>query len=423
MRFQLVWLTAVSLIGVAQAQEQPLRLIEQLGSTDYREREKASRELIAQGDRALPTLRAALTRIEDPLQLRRAEVLFETVRSEAAFRPTLISVDFNNVPAKTALKELCKQAGYKCNDDAKNTKIKVTLKLTNVPFWEALETLCELANRSFYVEDLSESDHSKVIYFYDASAVSPFTAVTGPFRFTLDKITRFNSIELSNIPKRGRVNSSELIEISGAVQVELKRPIVGIGSVTVLSAIDDQGASLFKNRPEISSDVPFNYSSYSRNLKCLLQCQRGTATSIRELRVKVAVRMLLEERPEFTIDNILSLKQKKVAGRDCDLEILNMTEMNGNLILKLMFRQHVPTPDDDSWNNSVKDRLVVLDENGAVMSGRFGTSQEFDGGRSFIREFSTPAGKKTSKPSKVVFHEWVTETREIEFAWKNIPLP
>ncbi len=423
MRFQLVWLTAVSLIGVAQAQEQPLQLIEQLGSTDYREREKASRELIAQGDRALPTLRAALTRIEDPLQLRRAEVLFETVRSEAAFRPTLVSVDFNNVPAKTALRELCKQAGYKCNDGAKNTKIKVTLKLTNVPFWEALETLCELANRSFYVEDLSESDHSKVIYFYDASAVSPFTAVTGPFRFTLDKITRSNSIELSNIPKRGRVNSSELIEISGVVQVELKRPIVGIGSVTVLSAIDDQGASLFKNRPEISSDVPFNYSSYSRNLKCLLQCQRGTATSIRELRVKVAVRMLLEERPEFTIDNILSLKRKKVAGRDCDLEILNMTEMNGNLILKLMFRQHVPTPDDDSWNNSVKDRLVVLDENCAVMTGRFGTSQEFDGGRSFIREFSTPVGKKASKPSKVVFHEWITETREIEFAWKNIPLP
>ena len=424
MRFHLVLLTAVLLLGVAQAQERPpLQLIEQLGSPDHREREKASRELLAQGDRALPALRTALTRIEDPVTLRRAEVLFAKVRSEVAFRPTLITVDFKNVPAKTALKELCKQAGYVCNDDGKHSKIKVTLKLTNVPFWDALDTLCESTNRTFFVDNPSAPSDSRVLYFYDAETVSPYTTVTGPFRFGLDKITRSNSIALANVPKRGRLNSPDTIEIVGVVQVEPKRSIVGIGSVTVLSAVDDQGVSLTWDRSKVSPEVPIGYGAQSRNLECLLQCQRGAATSIRELRAKVAVRLLLEERPAFTIDNILAANRRKVAGQDFDFEILDATEMNGNLILKMMFRQHVPTPDDHAWSYNLDQRLVVLDENGARMTPRLDGSREYAGGKSMTLLFSTPDGKKASKPAKLVFNEWVTETREIEFTWKDIPLP
>jgi hypothetical protein len=422
MRFHLVWLT-VFLSGVAQAQEQPLQLIEQLGSTDYREREKASRELIAQGDRALPRLRAALTQIEDPVTLRRAEALFAKVRSEAAFRPTLITVDFKNVPAKTALRELCKQAGYVCNDNALNTKAKVMLKLTNVPFWEALETLCESVNRSFLVEVPAGHSDSRVLYFYDADSVSPFTTVTGPFRFSLDKITRSNSIALSNIPKRGQLKSPDSIEINGVVQVELKRSIVGIGAVTVLSAIDDQGAPLTWNRPKVPCEVPVEWWAQSRNLECLLQYRPGTATSIRELRAKVAVRLLLEERPEFALDQILQLKHQKIATKDLELEFLDVTEKDGQLTLQVMFRQQVPTPDDDSWNYNLDQRLVVLDENGARMHASYIKFREYPGAKSMTRIFTTPAGKKASKPSKVVFHEWITETREIEFMFKDIPLP
>ncbi len=289
MRFILVWLAATSLVSVGQAQEQPLALIEQLGSTDYRVRAKASRDLIAQGDRALPLLRAALTQIEDPVQLRRAEVLFETVRSEAAFQPTLVTVDFKNVPSKTALKELCKQAGCTCQDDVTNSKIKVTLKLTKVPFWEALETLCELTNRSLLIDNPGRTFLSRIIYLYEATTVSPFTFMTGPFRFHLDNIRRSSSIPLSNIPKRGQLNPLDTIEINGVVQMEPTRSIVGIGAVTVLSAVDDQGASLKWDRAQVPSEVPIGYCAQSKNLDCSLQCQRGTATSIRELRGKVAL--------------------------------------------------------------------------------------------------------------------------------------
>ena len=131
---------------------------------------------------------------------------------------------------------------------------------------------------------------------------------------------------------------------------------------------------------------------------------------------------LLEERPELTIDHILALPQTKFACQDFDLEILTVAEKNGNLKVEMMFRQHVPTP-NENWSFGLEERLVVLDENGVRMRPVNIRSREYAGAKSMTQCFNAPVGKKVSKPSKLLFNEWITETREIEFTWKNIPLP
>lgn len=89
------------------------RLVEQLGSRDYRERERASRTLAEEGDRALPLLKAGLDKTESPEVQRRLEVLIAKLNSERVFRPTTVTVDCKNDSVKTVLKDVCKQAGYK----------------------------------------------------------------------------------------------------------------------------------------------------------------------------------------------------------------------------------------------------------------------------------------------------------------------
>ena len=439
MRLQLVLLLTFG-TGTALAQEPtPSRrsltapkaqlLIDQLDSKDYRDREKASKELAAEGDRALPYLKAALPKIESPEAQRRVEVLIHRLNSERVFRPSLVTVDCKNTPAKTVLKDLCKQAGYEyIHNGNGNPDKKITAKLTGVPFWEAMEAVGDSAGLTVVPQD----DEKKSISAYTNDTYSPHHFVNGPFKFTATNINSSRGIQLANLPKRGQPTSPEYIGMSVQILAEPKLPIVGIGQVTLLKANDDTGASLLPpNNPEINEElrsvrfsVQNNYRSLSQS--CGLNFNRGNreATTLKELHAKVALAILVEERPEITVENLLGAKKKKFAGVDLDLEIEDVTEAMGTVNLKVTFRQRDANPNDYNWSNTAMQRLVVLDDKGAKLVSN-GVSEQSNGvGVVSMRMSFRPApGKKAGKPSMLILNEWVTETREIEFKFKNIPLP
>ena len=437
MRLQLILLLTIG-TGTALAQEpapsrRPLPaskaqlLIDQLDSKDYRDREKASKELAAEGDRALPYLKAALSKIESPEAQRRVEVLIHRLNSERVFRPSLVTVDCKNTPAKTVLKDLCKQAGYAYIDNGNPDK-KITVKLTGVPFWEAMEAVGDSAGLTVVPQD----DEKKSISAYTSDTYSPHQFVNGPFKFTATNINSSRGIQLSNLPKRGQPTSPEYIGMSVQILAEPKLPIVGIGQVTLLKANDDKGVSLLPpNNPEINEElrsvrfsVQSNYRSLSQS--CGLNFNRGNreATLLKELHAKVALAILVEERPEITVENLLEAKKKKFAGVDLDLEIDDVTEAMGTVNLKVTFRQRDANPNDYSWSNTAMQRLAVLDDKGAKLVSN-GVSEQTNGVGvvSMLMSFGPAPGKKAGKPSKLILNEWVTETREIEFKFKNIPLP
>src|SRR5947209_9632914 len=67
-------------------------LVALLGSPDFRARERAGRDLLALGDRALPALKAALPTMDDPEANRRLQVIVakpDGARLRAARRLTL----------------------------------------------------------------------------------------------------------------------------------------------------------------------------------------------------------------------------------------------------------------------------------------------------------------------------------------------
>jgi hypothetical protein len=124
------------------------RLVEQLGSPKFPEREAATKELDAVGEPALDALKKAAASAE-PEKRRRAEDLLARIerRVETAriLAPTRVRLAFKETPLSEAVQELAKRSGYavRLQGDAETLKGRtVTLETGAVSFWQALDQLC-----------------------------------------------------------------------------------------------------------------------------------------------------------------------------------------------------------------------------------------------------------------------------------------
>jgi hypothetical protein len=429
--------TVVSLlcIGSVAAQEvtpkaRPLsdgdvgELVELLGSRDYRDRERAGKALSAEGDRILAQLKAARATIEAPEVQRRLDGLIAAANAQRAFRPTLITVDCNGAPVKAVLRDICKQAGYKLLEGAIEDK-KITLKLAAVPFWEAMAAVSDLSGFTIQPQD----DLERTIFATGNDAHSPHTSFAGPFKFTASSIGSNRAIPLSNLPRRGRLANPEFIGLGVQIFAEPKLPIVGIGEVTLMKATDDKGTSLIppvteENRRAVRMYAAANYRSL--NQSCSFDLIRGSreATALRELEAKVSVAVLVEERPEITVEKLLDAKGQKFVGTSAELEIDAVSEAKGGVTLTVTIRRGDANPDEyNGWTTAIQ-RLLAFDDAGAKMTPTGILDQSHGSATTTVRlGFAPAAGKQGSKPAKLVLNEWITETRAIAFKFKDIPLP
>jgi hypothetical protein len=134
----------------APAPQRVARLIEQLGSPDFLTREAATKELEAVGAPALPALKAA-TGAEDAETARRAAELATKIArridNEKTLAPSLVELDFEDVPLAAVLAELQKKTGALLPlGDAAALQKKVTVQTGGpVPFWDAVAKVCDAA--------------------------------------------------------------------------------------------------------------------------------------------------------------------------------------------------------------------------------------------------------------------------------------
>ena len=127
------------------------KLVTQLGSDVFAEREQATRELERIGFPALDELRKA-TKDDDIEVKRRATDLVsrleKRLESTTVLAPTKVNLEFADVPVTKAVADLAKVSGYKIvlQDPKNELKDKtVTLKTGEVSFWEAFDQLCNEA--------------------------------------------------------------------------------------------------------------------------------------------------------------------------------------------------------------------------------------------------------------------------------------
>jgi hypothetical protein len=130
------------------------RLIEQMGSGDFDEREKAGTALDAIGEPALPALRKA-AQGEDVEVRKRAGELVQKIekRLESArlLAPKRVHLVYKETPLPEALADFQKQSGYTLSLLDPENKLKdrtITLDTGDTTFWHAFDLFCRKAGLS-----------------------------------------------------------------------------------------------------------------------------------------------------------------------------------------------------------------------------------------------------------------------------------
>jgi hypothetical protein len=124
------------------------RLVAQLGSDRYDDRETACKELDALGVAALEPLRTALGSKDEETR-RRAIHVFERIqlRVETArlTKPKMVRLVYTDVPVTQAVQDMARKTGFQIQIEGDQTKLaarKITIDTGEVPFWQAVDQFC-----------------------------------------------------------------------------------------------------------------------------------------------------------------------------------------------------------------------------------------------------------------------------------------
>ncbi len=127
------------------------KLIAQLGSDDFDEREKASADLEAVGDPAYGALREAARNTDEEVH-KRAEILIGKIEkrreSAEALKPKHVHLIYKDTPLSEAIEDFKKQTGYNITLNDPENKLKdrkITLDTGDATFWQAMDQFCDKA--------------------------------------------------------------------------------------------------------------------------------------------------------------------------------------------------------------------------------------------------------------------------------------
>ena len=402
-------------------------LIEQLGSPEYRLREQAGRDLSALGARALPTMKRAFAETDEPEIERRLEVLVKKIEYDRLIKPTRITYQAKNATVTQLIEVIIKQSGYRLSSGipAEAAKIKMSVDWKDTPFWEALDMACETAG--IIASPDENEDGISGLSLYGNDTYNPYIAYSGPFRCVATNIGMNRNMQLSGLPRRTLApRPSEYLNFNFQLMSEPKNPILGFHPPIITKALDDSGHDLAISTGEEhrSYYTPNMYRSHNQYVGVNLGTPSRNANSIKELRGKMTVMMLSDTRPEITVEKILTVKKKTFVSRTTELTIESVTESGNSVTITLNAKQLHPNPEDYSWANTVYQRMEVHDAKGIKFLPTSTNNQnQAPGSVSMTVIFSSPEGKKAGKPSTLVLVEWIAVQKEIEFAFKDIPLP
>lgn len=410
------------------------KLIKELGDDDYRTREKAGRELVAMGEKVLPQLRAALRETDSPEVQRRLTVMIRKMDTERLVAPKRITMSRKGATVKAALEEIAKQSGYKIDMSGVSGEDKHDFEFDNTPFWVAIDKVANLAGCVVYTDY-----EDTTIRVYNQDAMNPYIAYAGPFRFMPNNINSNKSVQLSGISRRGGSNRYEHLNMYIQIMSEPKNPMLGVGQVEVISAVDEFGGSLVIPRnPNDRSNYYNNGSFRGFNTSGYLNLTRADkgATMIKSLKAKVGIVLLSGTAPEIVISDPLKVKGKTFVGRTIEIEYGSFTEdanTKGNYVLELTARKlgdNDPNRPDYNWSNTVWQKIEVIDAAGNHYS-TYGPNNSNNNGNSV--QMTIPFGHvdrrgnrttaKLGPPVKILVNEWLSITHEVTFEFKDIPLP
>jgi hypothetical protein len=404
------------------------RLIEQLGSRDFKTRESASKALALRGEEALPALRKALPHPDPEVRQRLAQLVADTERA-LLLAPKRVSLKFEQTPARDALAELSRQSGYRIELQGGGPQQLVTLQADNLTFWEAFDKICTQAG--LVLQQHNDSNGGLTVYAQDA--VVPFVDYRGPFRLSANSFQYNKSLAFATLPRNRPLGGqrSEQLSFTFSVVAEPKLPLLNLGQPRLTAAVDDQDNSLLPS--PVGRVYETHYGGYYGYRNMILQTQvqlaghGGGARSVKLLKGALPLTLLAEQRPEIVVDDVLKVKHKKFEAKEVVLEIEEVREGPGKTYqVALTARRGGKDANqyDYTWTNSLHQRVELTDDKGhKFQSHGFNWSNGTPTSVQGTFMFGDNSTGQLGKPAKLTYYGWVTLQHQVEFEFRDLPLP
>src|SRR5579875_2756193 len=359
------------------------KLIEQLGSDVFAEREEASKELAAIGVPALEALRQA-AKSEDAEVRKRAEELLPRIEMQAEsmriLAPTRVHLLYKDTSLGEAVAEFQKKSGYQIqlhDPDGKLRARKITLDTGETTFWHALTLFCDKAELTeASIEDRIQAPQLPGLAGAQAVIVRPgrnwAAGGNGPIvlkegqalkRPTDDRsAARIRALGKSDL--FGGVLDGEII-LALEVSLEPKLQWQLFQSIHIDKAVDDRGQKLAQVIPQVEGAAGIaganlaggvvNFQQRQMQMQFIVQQRRGwgilslqvpvqlkkgakEAQSLKELSGVLTVQLLTQPQPLITADQLDKAKLFK-GDEGGSIKMVRVESGSKETVLQLEFEQ------------------------------------------------------------------------------------
>ncbi len=420
--------------------EQVAEWVKQLGDTVYKVRDAATKALGEVGEPAVAALQEAI-RTGDVEMQKRARQIIDRIEVSEALAPTVIDAKFADTPLPQAVAQFSKQSKVKLElvpqqGPARQLldQKKITLELAGVPFWEALDKLCQAGNVTY----TTISPSSLQLQLVEGTRPPPPIAQTGPFRMRITNLNYYRNIVLAQAAGAAQPpGRTETLTAGLDLVSEPQVTVLSMGAPQILEAVDDNGQSLVTDKTVTTSTsgtatyttspTPINPLQVRQAQFQLRPADKPSAT-LKVLRGTIPVEVLARQKPLLVVDDLFANKARIVKGEgDLMLVVMQVQDhgggRNGNI---RFFLNGVDSVDPSRFgaNNVYNQRFEVTDSEGRRLSHNMnlnysGNMQQ----RSLEGYIHFQGAQDAGQAARLTYNSNKTFRTSVPFEFRDVPLP
>jgi hypothetical protein len=309
------------------------KLIEQLGSRSFVEREKATKALRERGPEVLPALRKALESKDEEVR-RRAETIIPPLEIEEALLPKRVTVTMNSRPLDELLKEIGKQTGCSLGltTSSGTGGEKISLEVKGMPLWEVLERVGKDTGRAIEYHSFDKS--MNLVPWNNGR--SPFVNVRGPFRLEAQWFHEDRDIDFLRAKTGNEGARHHQLTLLVSVMAEPRITFLKVGPAKVEEAIDSEGKSLLEPTSPAGTGVlqpPGRGTFRGESLAASdirLKRASETAKFAKLIRGTIPVKSILIRKPVVVTSKLMDSPGTSFKAGDEGLQITRVQNQGGN---------------------------------------------------------------------------------------------
>jgi hypothetical protein len=395
-----------------------------LAANDYQDRERAHADLLALGEKASGQLRRTLPTVTDAETRRRLGTILQKLDAERLTTARRVTLVTGRVTAPEAFRRVARQAGYRLRaeglgDDFEKRRVH-DFALTNVPFWEAVDAIGNASGLGVQVEE------DGLLRVFNQDAYNPHVSYSGPFRFVANQVTANRFLTLGGLSRQSLPTANpEQLGLNLTVFAEPKATIVGTRGPWVVKVLDEAGKPVAQVPQDTSTSFSGGgYKGFAHNLHVSFQRPARESLTFKELRAKAGIVVLTETKPDAIVPDLAKAKGTRVVGRTATIDVTDVVAAPGHLSVTMNVTNPTGNPNDYQWVNALWQRFEATDGTAAPYGVNV-TNTNYVNGQQVTCTFQVtpPDGAKLGRAVSFTLVEWVTRSIDVEFSFKDVPLP